>query len=321
MEPISSLPPCGGVCSSTVPGSASGSSRVVLSTVKPMSSRVVVALSSCVPVTSGTGKVPVASQICTSSPCWAVLPAAGVERVTIPRSVFLRSSLSTCTGTRPASVISCSASSRDFPTMSGTSTASGPAETVTVTVEPSVTSWFAGGSVSITRPCSTSEDSTCSKVGVSPTSSREARASSSVCPTTSGTGTIAGPRSFHGWRTASAAAIRPRATRVTRTISHHGRLRFSSGSTSSPERRARGPVAGEGAEPVRQSWGRIAAAPAAPAPRAPAVAGSASVASSSGLSTVVASGSSCPGSAPATSAGARPATTAAMSREKATALG
>lgn len=135
-EPIVAEVSPWGDCSSTVPAAFSPSGRSVTSTVKPMSSRISVALSMSVLRTSGTRKLPVASQIWTVSPRCAAVPAAGCVRVTIPRSTLCLSSLSTYSGTNPASSSWATASSRGMSVTSGTSAASGPPETVTSTVEP-----------------------------------------------------------------------------------------------------------------------------------------------------------------------------------------
>src|SRR5699024_578112 len=185
----------GGVCSSTVPGSFSPSGRSVTSTSKPMSFSVEVALSTSVPRTSGTVKLPVASQIWTVSPRWAVVPAAGFVRVTIPRSVFSSSSLSTYSGSKPASSSAASASSRGMSVTSGTSAASGPVETVTSTVEPTGTSSPSPGSAEMTVPASTPMDSAWTKSPSRPAPSRSALAAPSAPPTASRTAAGAVDRS------------------------------------------------------------------------------------------------------------------------------
>ena len=302
-----------------MPGSSSSDSRADGSgTVKPRSSRVFLASSNCVLVTSGTSTLPEARRTSTSEPFSTVAPLSGSVLETVPCSWGTFSG-SPSTITRPASSSADRAASRVIPSSpSGTCTDSGPAETRTSTVEPTSASSPSPGVVSMTTPASTSWDSCGVKDGSNPASRRIVPASSSVSPTTPGTTSISGPRWPKGSNTAIAAPISASTATATRMISHQGFLRSSTSSTSSPVCRASGPVVGVVAEAPFQLWARRPAAPAAPAP---AIAGSASVASSTGPSTVVASGSSPAAAAEGTRLGARPPTTAAMSREKATALG
>ena len=286
---------------------------------KPRASSVSVARSMCVPSTLGISTLPEASRTSTSDPFSTVAPPSGLVLETVPCS-WGTSSASPSVIVRPASSSASRASSRVFPSSpSGTVTDSGPAETTTATTEPVSASSPSPGVVSMTRPASTSSDSCWVNSGSNPSSRSIVPASSSVSPTTAGTCTISGPRSPNGSKTAIAAPTRASTATITRMISHQGFLRSScSSSTSSAVCRAIGPVEGVGADAPFQLWARSPAAPTAPAP---AIAGSASVASSTELSTVVASGSSPAEPALATRLGARPPTTAAMSREKATALG
>src|SRR5712692_10611688 len=95
--------------------------------------------------------------------------------------------------TRPAASSFFVAASSDIPVTSGTATRSGPLETVTGTVLPTVTCPPPGGLVRMTWPWGTVSLNTSCSAAASPTALRAALASANDLPRTSGTATTGGP--------------------------------------------------------------------------------------------------------------------------------
>jgi hypothetical protein len=160
VPPLGSVVPFAGFCARTVPGGLELSFSVdcICSPAPSINCR---APSSVLPTTSGTATPdwPFETVRVTVRPLVACLPGSGETEMTLPSGTESENA-SVTLALKPASRTAWTASSRDWPTTSGTAAVPRPPETVTVIVVPSRTSSPASGSWEMTSLVGTLSSST-----------------------------------------------------------------------------------------------------------------------------------------------------------------
>ena len=190
--PAAACVPAGGSCSSTVPGSASASSRSLRAHLRSRRRASAASAWSCGwPTTSGTAvfSLPRETTSVTVEPLRTDSPSAG--EVSITRSFLTVSEYSSLRSVRkPASRIWSVASSTGRPWTSGTSASPGPVETLIVTSDPTSASSPGAGSWPATRSSSTVSDWSGTTFTSKPSRWRICVAFSARLSTTLGTGLV-----------------------------------------------------------------------------------------------------------------------------------
>ena len=218
--PLATDAPPLGSWPTTVPGvwPEDPSSSVTLPTVSPAPVISERAVSTSLPVTSGTVTLvmPLLTYSVMVSPDPAFVPAFGAWRTTVPISLSL--STRSVTTSKPACSSDAWASSMASPTTLGTVTSAGPDDTSTVTAESLASSVPASGWVPMTTPICTVSLACVRCVGLRPASLRVLRAAGASKPATSGTAIMSEPP-----RVSDSASATAMAATMTATMPHMAR--------------------------------------------------------------------------------------------------